>query len=199
MWLTTKELSHELRVSPTRVVLMRKRGQLAWINLGTGKTPSYRYQLPKIHAANPVPAIERVAFLTTNEAAELLGVNRATVRSYIFTKTLKRVMVGKRAMISVAELRRFLAIREKRRGQDKQSYSPLLMKWLREYLDSKAVPVQVLELLLQEAVKVGEPEKSRYVTLLWDHFDKVNALLKEIEDKGRDGAPGETRTLTPRN
>jgi hypothetical protein len=75
-----------------------------------------------------------------------------------------------------------MAMREKRRGPGKASYSPIIVKWLKRYLEtSKKMDSEILDELLRSAVPLKEPQRGIYAAKLWNAFDSVNALLAEIE------------------
>jgi hypothetical protein len=187
MWLTSREICHELRISELVLTKMRKRRKIQFINIGSDKTPAYRYKLPAPSAlADPVPQIERQGLFTYQEVAAILGMSQIGVRVAVSDKRINRVLVGKRGYITMLELRRVLAEREKRTGQAKRGVSNILVGWLREYLASEKTPTQTLQALIDEAVKLPEPERSKYITALWDYFDRVNALLDEIHVKVRE-------------
>ena len=182
MWLTARELCNELHITPGTVTTLRRRRQLAYINLGTAKLPNFRYQIPPHSPIQAVPAVERVAFLTHDEVASLLGVQRDAIRKMMTRKQLRATRLGKRSFVTVQELRRVLAIRDRRSGQAKQSYSPILMRWLKSYLESREIPVQVLDSLVRTAAERAPlDQRSGYITKLWSLFDEVNRLLREIE------------------
>lgn len=191
MWLTTRDISTELSISQMGVTKLRRRGKLAYINLGSAKHPNYRYQLPS-HTPEKAktPPIERIGLLTYGEVGAVLGTSNMAVRKMVSRGELQVVsVVRKRKMVTVAELRRVLALRDRRSGQMKQSYSPLLMKWLKSYLASKTAPVQVLESLIKEAsAHAPLDQRSGYITRLWSLFDEVNGLLKKMG--GGPTAPG---------
>jgi hypothetical protein len=63
------------------------------------------------------------------------------------------------------------------------------MRWLKSYLESREIPVQVLDSLIKEAAAVPSERRSGYITKLWSLFDQVQAILKEIEKEKMDGGP----------
>jgi len=189
MWLTVRELCNELHIHPQSANTLRRRGKLPYINLGSAKHPNFRYQLPPHTPAAIVPEIERVAFLTYDEVGSLFGISRDGIRKMMTRKHMKATRLGKRSFVTVQELRRVLAIRDQRSGQAKQSYSPILMRWLKKYLESREIPVQVLDELVRTAAERAPlDQRSGYITRLWNLFDEVNALLKKLD--GGPTAPG---------
>jgi hypothetical protein len=186
MWLTVRELCNELHIHPQSANTLRRRGKLPYINLGSAKHPNFRYQLPPHTPAKIVPEIERVAFLTYDEVGSLFGISRDGIRKMMTRKHMKGTRLGKRSFVTVQELRRVLAIRDQRSGQAKQSYSPILMKWLNGYLESKTAPVEVLSRMIEQASAVPDfGRRSSYISQLWDLFDRVNVLLAAIQEEQR--------------
>jgi hypothetical protein len=184
MWLTARELANELHLSDQSVTKLRRGGRLAYINLGTPKNPQYRYQLPR-HVPEKLrtPPVERIGLLTYTEVGHILGTSNMAVRKMVSRGELQVVsVVRKRKMVTVSELRKVLALRDRRSGQAKQSYSPLLMTWLKGYLASKEAPVEVLdELIRTAAARAPLDQRSGYITRLWALFDEVNRLLKQMD------------------
>ena len=179
MWLTSRELSEELHVSTKTIPKWRQQRKIRFIKLGN----QYRYELPRPTEADIIPQIERIAFLNYAEVAQILGM-RATspVRLAVHEKRLIPVRVGRRKFFTVKEVRRFLALRENRRGQAKQYASRILLDWVRHYLIKDDVPVQVLDSLLKEAsAKLPEPERSQAITDLWNLFDSVDDIMRKIK------------------
>ena len=191
MWLTARELSNELHIPYSRINSLRKQRRITYINIGSPKHSEFRYQMPEHVPAKIEPPIERVGLLTYTEVAEILGCTKMAVSKMFQRKAKVKASVGNRKMITVAALRELLARKDRRKGQTKKSYSPLLMKWLKAYLAGNTATVQVLDSLIKEAASVTSDKRSGYITRLWDLFDQVQALLGEIE-KERNGAPGET-------
>lgn len=188
MWLTARELSNELHIPIPYVTVLRRRRKLAYINLGSLKEPRYRYKMPAATPAEIEPPIERIALLTYDEVAAILGLRRDAIRKIVERGDLKPASTaGNRQLVTIAEFRRCLAIRDKRRGQTKQAYSPILMKWLKGYIETREIQFQVLDILVKEAAAVPSDKRSGFITRLWDLFDRVNAVLREIEqERSRD-------------
>lgn len=183
-WLTARELSSELHCSIPTITTLRQKRRLTYINIGTIKCPQFRYQIPPHTPAQLIPEIERIGLLTYDEVGSILGINRDTVRQMAKRRKIKTVGTsGNRRTISIAEFRRWLAERDKRSGQTKQSYSPILVEWLKSYLKTREIPVQVLDKLIREAATVPTDKRSGYITKLWNLFDQVNAILREIEQE----------------
>jgi len=198
VWLTARELANELHIAPKTLTSLRRHGKVAYVNLGSVKYPRFRYQMPARTPAQLQPApIERVGILTYAEVGAILGTNVLAVRKMVQRKDLAFVnTVGNRRMITIEELRRVLVKRDKRTGQEKRSYSPILVKWLRKYLVSGIVSHETLDALIREAAAVTSDRRSGYITRLWDLFDQVNAVLKAIEEE-RKGLLGEAQRTPP--
>ena len=194
MWLTARELANELHLSDQSVTKLRRGGRLAYINLGTPKNPQYRYQLPR-HVPEKLrtPPVERIGLLTYTEVGHILGTSNMAVRKMVSRGELQVVsVVRKRKMVTVSELRKVLALRDRRSGQDKQSYSPILMTWLKHYLEKQTAPVEVLTRMIEQASAVSDfGRRSSYISQLWDLFDKVNSILAaaQKEQRREDGGP----------
>jgi len=181
MWLTTREICAELHCSTALLRSLRRRNKIRYLRIGN----QYRYELPKPTEAQAVPAIERLPLLTCRELADVLGITYISVRVGIFEKRFHPTVVGKRRYFTILELHRILAHREGRKGQDKQKSSRILVDWVRHYLERDDVPVQVLDTLLKQAVKLQEPAQSEAVSKLWKLFDQVNAILQQIARESR--------------
>jgi hypothetical protein len=192
MYLTSREVALQLRIAPSGVQRLHKQGWLTGFKIGR----QWRYILPKLPDAPVVPHIETVPVFSVLEAAEILGLKENTIRSCIHRgqiKTVKQAPKGSHTptLISAYEIRK-LSLHKAKRGRPTSGthfankvpmYSPVLMKWLRHWLSTRQTPFQVLDEMINLAVKTPNHEqRSRYVTELWDLFEKVNALLKEIED-----------------
>jgi len=140
------------------------------------------YVLPELPPIQLDPPIERVAFLTLVEVGEILGLKRNGVKAIIHRNQLKTHSgAGQRLYVSIADLRQYLAFRERRKGPGKTQYSPIVIKWLKQYLEKKKVEADILDELIRAASPLQDPERGIYASKLWTLFDQVNALLQEIE------------------
>jgi hypothetical protein len=120
--------------------------------------------------------IEHVPLLAGREVAEVVGVTPAAIRQLKKRKRLCGNIVNHQTFYAAAEIRRLLLRRE---GRGRQSYSPILVRWLRGLVAQDVhVTVQVLDEMLSQVVAIPEPEKSRYLIELWWHFDMVNDLVR---------------------
>lgn len=178
MWLSSREICAELRISPITLSGLRKRRQIQFIKLGQ----QYRYALPEASRLAPFPQLERVALLTYQEVAQIVGLSTISVRVAVHDQRLATIREGRRNYVTILELRRFLAAREKRSGQAKRGVSKIIVAWMKEYLEKDEVPVQVLDRLLLEAAKLPEPGRSEAISRLWQLFDEVNAILRSIRN-----------------
>ena len=76
MWLTAREISDELHVSSSAIIRLRKARKIQYIKLGR----LYRYAIPPRSVASWEPPIDRIAFLTSQEVAEITGMSYVRVR-----------------------------------------------------------------------------------------------------------------------
>lgn len=178
MWLTGREVALELRISSEKVKSLRKSGWLTAIKLGR----DYRYKIPPLPEVQ-IPHIETVNAFSLREVAEILGIQRETAKQLVKRHHLPGVRVGKNLYFSIADIRRVIKKRERRKGE--VQYSPLLAEWLREYLEKGYVSAETLDKLLRQAVHLKTQAKSRTITLLWAHFDKINEILEAAKPDHR--------------
>lgn len=181
MWLKGRELANELGISPCSVNRLRLRRKVPYINLGTAESPKYRYQLP-----NPVETtgdgdIERAGMLSYKELATILGISCVNVRVCVSHGMYFPVQIGRRKYFTIKEVKRILALREKRSGQKRQDVSTVLVEWVRNYLAKDEMPVEQLSAMLADAGTLPEPQRSEVITKLWNLFDQVNELLKMLK------------------
>src|SRR5208282_6335766 len=186
-WLSMAEVQAELRVGPDTVKSLIKRGLLVGINAGEHSI-GWRILDPseKLREHLVEPELERFPLLTVKEVAEVLGVAPTTIAGHVFKKNLKPHhgfnRNGANQLFTPKEIRRFLAYREGRKGPGSRSYSKTLVRWLKGYLeeDSRAV-AKALDELIAGAVPLPEPERSKYISRIWDAFDTVQDLLREVQ------------------
>jgi hypothetical protein len=211
-WLRFEETCFELRLGPRAVQKMLKSGVLVgyrvprWRKhrdrlLPRGKwrilDPGHKFAqyLEESHRH-----IEHVPLLSGREVAEVVGVTPAAIRQLKKRKQLCGTTVNHQMLYTAGEIRRFLLRRE---GHGRQSYSPILVRWLRGLVArDEHVTVQVLDEMLSQVAAIPEPEKSRYLIELWWHFDMANDLLRsarqgEKADFAIEGARSRQRLYSP--
>src|SRR5271155_2623822 len=182
-WLTLVELQSELRVGQKTAKSLIKKGLVVGLNTPSG----WRILDPseKLREHLVEPELERFPLLTIKEVAEVLGVAPSTIAGHVWNKHLKPHpgfnRNGANQLFAPKEIRRFLAYREGRKGPGNQSYSRTLVRWLKAYLAENSRSVaQELDAVIAEAVPLPEPERSRFISLLWEEFDRIQDLLKQI-------------------
>ncbi|GAC1680205.1 MAG: hypothetical protein NVS9B5_12550 [Terriglobales bacterium] len=86
-------------------------------------------------------------------------------------------------LYTAAEIRRLLFERDRSsRDGKRNSYSRILVKWLENIVSNNEwVGAEALNQLLRQAIALPEPQKSRFVVRLWDQFDRLNEMLREIK------------------
>jgi hypothetical protein len=181
------EVQAELRVGRTTVNSLIKKGLLVGVNCGEHGL-GWRILDPseKLREHLVEPELERFPLIAVRELSEVLGLSPATIRGHVWEKHLKPLhgynKNGSTMLFSPKEIRKFLAYREGRRGQGSRSYSRTLVRWLKAYLEenSRAVAKE-LDKVIAEAVPLAEPERSKYISLIWDQFDRVQDLLMEVQ------------------
>lgn len=181
-YLTLEETAEELRVTKPVILKLLKQRRLVGIEITPGH---WRVADPSLRLRsylNDTP-VERFPFITKQEAAEILGMHPENLKWHIRAGHAKPTEVegGPHCQVfTVHELRRFAAFRERLRGQKKMLYSPLIIKWAKNYLaDDLTDNAEILAELLDEAVKLPEPKKSETIVKLWGLFNEVDRLLKE--------------------
>ena len=88
--------------------------------------------------------------------------------------------MGNQTVYTPTEVRRILFWRnlDSRRG-----YSPILVRWLTGIIErDQRIGGDILDNLLRQALPVPEPLRSRYITELWNLFDRVNEILKYAQE-----------------
>lgn len=183
-WLTLREAAIELRTSPGAIKTLVKERQLVAI---TGKNirqvSAWRIldPAPALRAQLLEPPLENFPVIRPAELAKILGLSSGVIKWHVFMGHIKPMKVNRQlSYFSVKEVRRFLARHERRSGYRKQSYSQVLVDWVKGMLENDMKPNhEVLESLIQQAVSLPEPARSSTIAQLWKHFDEVNALLKE--------------------
>jgi hypothetical protein len=183
-WITLDELQAELRVGLQTAKSLIERGLVVGLNTPSG----WRILDPseKLREHLVEPELERFPLLTIKEVAEVLGLAPATVAGHVWNKRLKPHpgfnRNGANQLFTPKEIRRFLAYREGRKGPGNRSYSRTLVRWLKAYLAENSRSVaQELDAVIAEAVPLPEPERSKYISLLWEQFDRLQDLLKQVQ------------------
>jgi hypothetical protein len=211
-WLDFDEACFELRVGPRALQKMLKNGVLVgyrvpvWRRGHNRMGPWGRWRILDPghkfaqHIAEARRHLEHVPLLSGREVAEVLGVTPGAIRQLKKRKRLCGVALNHQTLYTAREIRRFLFRREK---QGRQSYSPILVRWLRALVaQDEHVAVQVLDEMLSHVVAIPEPEKSRYLVELWWHFDMVNDLVRsarlgDTADSAIEGARSRQRLHSP--
>jgi hypothetical protein len=211
-WLDFDEACLELRVGPRALQKMLNHGVLVgyrvpvWRRGHNRMGPWGRWRIldPGHKFAQYIDEsrrhVEHVPLLSGREVGHVLGVSPAAIRQLKKRKRLCGTTVNHQTLYTAAEIRRFLLRRE---GHGRQSYSPILTRWLRGLVaQDKQVTVQVLDEMLSQVAAIPEPEKSRYLVELWWHFDMVNDLVRsarlgENADSAVKGARSRQRLHSP--
>lgn len=122
--------------------------------------------------------VEHIPLLSSREMAEVLGVKQATVRQLRKRGRLHGTATTDGTLYTVQELRKFLLRRESK-AEQRKLFSPLLGRWAQGLVaEDTSLQAQALDELLKQAVSLEEPQKSRYVVEVWQHFEAVNSLLQ---------------------
>jgi Helix-turn-helix domain len=186
-WLTMAEVQAELRVGKKTIYSLLKSGLLVGINAGEHSI-GWRILDPseKLRERLVEPELERFPLFTANEVAEVLGLATSTINGHVWKKKLRPhpgySRNGSTMLFTPKEIRRFLAYREERRGPGSRSYSRTLVRWLKAYLEENSKSVaKELDEVIAEAVPLPEPERSKYISLLWEQFDRIEDILKEVQ------------------
>lgn len=177
MWLTAREVALELRISINQVNSLRKSGWLTSTKIGS----LYRYKIPPLPEVQ-TPHIETVNAFSLRELAEVLGIQRETVKQWVKRGDLAGVKIGKHLYFSVADIRKVVKKRERRKGE--VEYSPVLAAWLKSHMETGRVSTETLDTLLRHAIHLNTRAKARMLGLLWQKFDEINALLEEAKGNG---------------
>jgi hypothetical protein len=184
-YLSLEECCAELRLGRQAVTTLIKQRKLAGIQSKGGwriLDPS-----PKLRESLLKHDVEAVPFLTLHEAAEILNMGFDNLRWHVNTGSVKAEKVPggpHMKVMTIKEIRRLAARREKRKGPGRLLYSKVIYSWLRAHIedpDQGGPKAAVLAGLIEEAVRVPEPRRSEIITLLWGMFDRVNELLEECK------------------
>ena len=187
-WRSLAEVCCELRLGPKAVLGMLNSGQLKWFRLrsrnGRGRLrildPSP--QLVR-HVQESQRHLEHVPLLSSREVAEVLGLQPSAIRQIKRRGGVQGRRVGKTTLYTVDEIRRLFRARTRKSERGRHEYCPILARWLRSILeDDRYLAGDILIELIQQAVRLPAPRKSRYVTELWRHFDAINSLLRSARD-----------------
>lgn len=183
-WLSLDEASAELRCSHHAIKHLIASKQIAAVRLSDGEyrildpSPALRRNLLQ-------PTFDRLPFLSLREVSQVLGLTVDTVKWYARHDRLRFIHIPggpHYKVVTVGELRRFLAEYEKRAGPGKKTYSQVIVRWLRKYMADDLTPNGgVLAHLLENAVPVPEPQKAVILISLWKHFDAIEGILREIK------------------
>jgi len=185
-YLTLEETCAELRLGRQAVTTLIKQKKLAAIQSEGGwriLDPS-----PKLRASLLENHLDVTPFITLHEAAEILGISHLTIKWYVDTGVAKAELIEggpHMRVMTIKEIRRLAARREKRKGPGRLLYSTHIYSWLRAHLndpDHTGPKAAVLAGLIEEAVRVPEPRRSEIITMLWGLFDEVNKLLEECSN-----------------
>ena len=132
--------------------------------------------------------IEHVPLLSGREVAQVLQVTSSAIRQLRRRKRIEGQKVRKTVLYTAAEIRKVLFERERRSGRRKRtSYSPVLVRWLEQILGANQwAEAEALNQLLWQTVTLPEPERCHYVVLLWEQFERLNEMIREIKSKGAD-------------
>jgi hypothetical protein len=186
-WLSLFETCMELRLGERAVLALLRRGLLVGYRLprrGRHKWGEWRILDPGAQFSRYIQEskrpVEHVQMLSSRELAEVLGVKPGTIRQMKKRGQIQGKKVGKTTLYSAGEVRRFVFNKERSdRGSGRQMYSPILAKWLRGILQKdEHIGGQVLGELLDHVVAIPAPDKSCYITELWDHFGAISDLLR---------------------
>lgn len=185
-WMTANELAIELGCDPRFVYTLYKLGQIQGV--GTNRaTMRYLDPGPELAKRVHLTALDTSAFITALELAEVAGVTNWAVLKAVHRGELTPTATDGRPYkptfyFNRLAVREFLARSGKARGRQRFTYSPLLVKWLRTWLDSGEVQMQVIDQLVHEvAAKVPDPDKTRIIKAIWDRFDDINNLLRQCD------------------
>jgi len=120
--------------------------------------------------------IEHIPLASSQEFAEVLGVKRSTIRQWKRRGRVSGEIIGSQTLYSVSEVRRVLFWKNL---MSNRGYSPILVAWLTGIVEGdQRIGGDILDKLLRQALPLPEPERSKYVTELWNLFDQVNRILK---------------------
>jgi hypothetical protein len=194
-YLTLVECAEELRTTKPVIIKLIKRKILTAIEI----TPKHYRILdpgPNLRELFLDPKIERIPFVSMHEAADILGMNFRTLRWYVDIGRLHaaRFPHGPEfKVITVKELRRFAADRERRHGPGKKIYSRAIVNWLKKYLAGEVTPnAEVLADMIHRAMRIQEPRRSQVICEFWALIDRANELLEEasgIQKEQREPKP----------
>ena len=191
-WLSVKEAAAEFRITHKRLLSLIRAGHIGAINIGTPEQPSFRILDPapeiKRHLI-AIPQMEEFPVISSRELAELIGVSQEQIRWLVHQKMLVPTGKSRSLFFTAKEVRRYLARRERTAGQRKFTYSRILVDWMRDYIRELKPNGEIMNALINEAVDLPEPERSARITELWNHFDRVNAILKYCLIKSKERQP----------
>ena len=204
-WLSLIEACFELRLSEREIKRMLGQGILVGIRVplreldrkAHRKWQGWRILDPGLkfrrYLEESQRRIEHIPLVSGRECGEVLGITPEAVRQMKRRKQIEGKKCGNATLYSVNELRRYLIKKENRQPRGRCSaYSSVLITWLRGILErDQKVGGEVLDRLLRQAVALPEPLKSEYVVRLWDLFDTINRILREIEALRLQDVPGD--------
>jgi len=189
-WLTTQEMALELGVHRSYLSTLVKRGLL--VSLGERPNTRYLDPAPELIARIHEKHLDYLPLVTSREIAEVCGQKHGTIRQLIWLWKYPSKARG-RANSNLYDrrtVRQIVNHYERIRGRKSrpQGYSPLIVEWLRKWLKEQEESPDILQQLIEQAVKIPDPKRVELIAKLWSHFDAVNKLLEECNGiAGRSG------------
>lgn len=184
-WLTVKEAAIELRVTTAQIKRMMSMDQLQFMRMGAKNEVRILDPAPALKQSIHEPRLERFPLITAQELGEVLGISHAVLKWHCFEGNLKAEPHKGTEMLlfSPKEVRRFIAVREKRKGHSKFSYADVVVKWLQEFVADCTRPNgQVVADLIRDAVALlPEPGRTQQVAKLWGAVELVNRIIKDAQ------------------
>lgn len=186
-WLTVKEAAIELRVTTAQIKRMMSMGQLQFMRMGAKNEVRILDPAPALKQSIHEPRLERFPLITAQELAEVLGLSGQVIKWHVFQGNLKYTenKRGRLALYSPKDVRRFLALREKRKGHSKFSYSETIVTWLREFVADCSRPNgEVISSLIRDAVALlPEPERTQAISKIYGCVELVNHIIRDAKSK----------------
>lgn len=186
-WLTVKEAAIELRVTTARIKRMMSMGQLQFMRIGTQGEVRILDPAPALKQSINETRLERFPLITAQELAEVLGLSGQVIKWHVFQGNLTYTenQRGRLALYSPKDVRRFLALREKRKGHSKFSYSSTVVEWLKEFVADCTKPNgEIISSLIRDAVALlPEPERTQQIAKLWAAVELVNRIIKDAQTR----------------
>jgi len=205
-WLSFDDLCLELQLRPHQVRKLIKQGKITGICFGRPSRyqtdwrfvdPAQRYKqalsiAARIQARTYEIDLAEFPVISTKEFAALCGFTEGRVRGLLLRKALRAHKIGRYSFFTANQVRDFLLRRERLELRSARPRMGAILTWVMRYVEqqrdlamprSEAQQDDALEGMLQQLMRLKEPERSQQVKAFWRRYQLAKDFAEATRSK----------------